>query len=141
MKDRAHRTNDSRRYYDWIVRAEVDLLSAKALMNDKQLYISSAFHCQQCVEKILKGYLLFNTNKLVDGHNLTWLCRQAMKFDEKFSDWLDESIALNKYYIETRYPTDFPFEISDDVINKVYKMTNDMYTFIFSEIIGEEFSK
>ncbi len=73
-------------------------------MTDDRCYNLSAFHCQQAIEKALKSYILLKSGLLVDGHNLTWLCKQAMRYDPKFSDWLDESAALNRCYIETRYP-------------------------------------
>ena len=111
---RGYRDNDSRRYFDWLYYANLDLLAAKTLLSDERCYNGAAFHCQQCIEKGLKGYLLFKKHKLFDGHNLTWLCKQAMQTDYHFSTWLEKSTLLNHYYIETRYPADRPFDIDTD---------------------------
>ncbi len=129
--------HDSKRYFDWLERAECDLDSARILKDNDGDNCNAAFHCQQCIEKALKGYLLYKTEKHVDGHNLTFLCRSACRIDRKFDEWLDESTSLNRYYIETRYPTDVGFDVADSELEKIYKMAKDMYVFIFGVISGE----
>ena len=129
--------HDSKRYFDWLERAECDLDSARILKDNDGDNCNAAFHCQQCIEKALKGYLLYKTEKHVDGHNLTFLCRSACRIDRKFDEWLDESTSLNRYYIETRYPTDVGFDVTEKELEKIYKMANDMYAFIFGVISGE----
>lgn len=62
-----------------------------------------------------------------------------MKYDSFFSDWLDESSELNRYYIETRYPTDRGFDVSDEMLEKLYKMAESMYEFIFKQISSDVF--
>jgi HEPN domain-containing protein len=125
--------NDSKRYFDWIDRAGEDLEAAKLLMAGDDTLNASAFHCQQCIEKALKGYILSVSNEHVDGHNLTWLCRQALKSDQRFMQWLDESAALNRFYIETRYPSDIPMELTRDKVAGIYDMAEKMYEFICGE--------
>lgn len=134
MGRRGERSRDSRRYYDWIEAALQDRLAAELLVSDERLYDSCAFHCQQCAEKSLKAYLLLKNGHLVDGHNLTWLCKQAVKLDSRFAEWLDESAALNHYYIETRYPSDFAVDITERRIARVLGMAREMYQFICGEI-------
>ncbi len=121
---------DSKRYYDWLYKAAIDILSARELQINELCYASSAFHCQQCVEKALKAYLLYSQKRLVDGHNLTWLCRQAVKVDKSFRQWLDECSYLNRYYIETRYPADIALVIEKKTIERVYNMAKEMFDFI-----------
>lgn len=128
------RTSDSKRYYDWIDRAEEDLEAARLLLEADDVLNSATFHCQQCIEKALKGYILFKTRRPVDGHNLTWLCRQAIKLDPHFTEWLDESAALNRYYIETRYPSDIPLTLTKGNVITIYQMADKMYRFICEEI-------
>lgn len=137
--------HDSRRYYDWLERAECDLESADILRIHNGDNCNAAFHCQQCIEKALKAYILYSTGHHIDGHNLTYLCRSACKSDRKFDDWLDESMALNRYYIETRYPTDAGFDVDDEELDTVYRMAKDMYEFIFDvikkDLLGKEESR
>lgn len=129
--------NDSQRYYDWLERANEDIQAAQLLLGSDNTLSAAAFHCQQCIEKALKAYILFKTHEHVDGHNLTWLCRQAIKNDKHFTEWLDESVALNRYYIETRYPADIPLELNIKKVNRAYDMANAMYRFICNEVYEE----
>lgn len=125
---------DSKRYFDWLFHANLDLLAAQTLIEDERCYAATAFHCQQCIEKALKGYMLFRIKRLYDGHNLTWLCKQAVMINGRFREYLPSTVKLNKYYIETRYPADIPFDIDYDTIRQLYMTTSEMLDFICSEI-------
>lgn len=129
--------SDSKRYYTWLDRAQSDLHSARILMAYDGDWRNAAFHCQQAIEKALKGYLLFTTGRHFDGHNLTYLCRQAARQDESLTEYLDESAALNRFYIETRYPTDVPTPFNPARLKQVYKMAEDMFTSISRKIFEE----
>ena len=135
---RGSKKGDSKRYYDWIYHAALDRMAAEALCTDPLLYYSAAFHCQQCIEKALKGYLLFKKHHLYDGHNLTWLCKQAMQIDYHFGKWVEKSTLLNHYYIETRYPADIPFDIDTDTVMELIHSASEMLSFI-TEIIHFDF--
>lgn len=134
MMKRRQDNNDSNRYFDWLERAESDLKTARILKDNDGDNCNAVFHCQQCIEKALKAYLLYKAKTHFDGHNLTFLCRQAMKYDNFFDDWLDESAELNRYYIETRYPTDKGFDVDDEQLEKSYKHAKNMYEFIFENL-------
>lgn len=134
VRRRAENNGDSRRYNDWLDHSCEDLEAAKLLLGSSETLDAAAFHCQQCIEKALKGYILFKSNSPVDGHNLTWLCRQAVKSDQRFQEWLDESAVLNRYYIETRYPSDIPMELTRGQVERIYGMAYRMYRFICSEV-------
>ena len=113
------------------VKALCDLQCARLLLTYGGDAYNIAFHCQQAIEKALKGYLLYRTGKHFDGHNLTYLCRQAIRLDpDGFSEYLDESAALNDLYIETRYPTDLPFEINEVEIRRYLDMAERMFAAI-----------
>ena len=129
---------DSKRYHDWYDKARHDLDGARILLKEGALYDLAAFHCQQSIEKALKGYLLFKVGRHFDGHNLTFLCRQAAIADERFSRYLGESAALNNYYIETRYPTDLPFEITEAQIHNILIMAEDLFNVIRQELYATE---
>jgi len=134
---RGNNNSDSRRYYDWLDKAQSDIRGAlilKTYGGDNDLV---AFHCQQAIEKALKGYLLYKTGRHFDGHSLIFLCRQAAKEDNTFRGYIDESAILNDYYIETRYPTDIPTEVTDDEINRLYSMADQMFRMIKTEIYEE----
>ena len=135
MTRRRKGASDSCFYYKWLDKALCDLQAARLLLTYGGDHYNIAFHCQQAIEKALKGYLLFRTGRHFDGHNLTYLCRQAIQLDSKaFSEYLDESAALNDLYIETRYPTDLPFEIDELEVRRYLDMAERMFAAIRQQL-------
>ena len=138
MTRRRKGASDSCFYYKWLDKALCDLQAARLLLTYGGDHYNIAVHCQQAIEKALKGYLLFRTGRHFDGHNLTWLCKQAMQTDYHFSTWLEKSTLLNHYYIETRYPADRPFDIDTNTIMELIHSASEMLSFI-TEIIHFDF--
>lgn len=128
-----HKT-DSKRCYDWMFYAYSDLLAAKLLISDKRLYSMAAFHCQQCAEKALKAFLLFKNRRLMDGHNLTWLCKQAALTNEGFAKWIADSTVLNRYYIETRYPADILLDVDRETLQNIICSAEGLLVFAADQI-------
>ena len=127
---RTRHSSDSRFFFDWLEIAARDLLAAKLLIQDGQCLEIAGFHCQQCMEKAFKAYLIKETGQLVDGHNLTWLCRQAQKRDPVFRNWLNKTTGLNRLYIETRYPSDSDLELTGEQARDIYALAEECYTYI-----------
>ena len=134
MSRSSSHSTDSKRYYDWLFHAYQDLLAAKTLIEDSRLYEPTVFHCQQAIEKSLKAYMLFKTHRLFDGHNLTWLCKQAAMLDSGFTKWIGKSTLLNRFYIETRYPADIPVEIDRHLAEDILAATEEMTDFVCDTI-------
>ena len=129
---RGYRDGDSKRYFDWLYYAALDMRAAKLLLDDSRCYNFVAFHCQQCIEKSLKGYLLWRRHRLYDGHNLPFLCKQAAAEDEHFQDYIRLSSEINHYYIEARYPADFLLTLDAETAQQIIVDANDMMIFINS---------
>ena len=134
MSRKSSHSCDSKRYYDWLFHAYQDLLAARMLITDRRLFNPTVFHCQQAIEKSLKAFLLYKHRKLFDGHNLTWLCKQAALTDQSFTKWIGKSTLLNRFYIETRYPADIPEEIDRQLVEEILEATEDMMDFICDNI-------
>lgn len=126
--------SDSRKYFDWLEISARDLLTARILIEQEQCIEIAGFHCQQAIEKAFKAYLIEKTGLLVDGHNLTWLCRQAIKYDPVFGKWLEATAEMNRLYIETRYPSDIDLQVSPEWIEQIYNTARDLYDFICNEV-------
>ena len=105
---------DSFRYKDWYEKALHDLNGAKILFEHEGGYDLVAFHCQQAIEKHLKGWLLKTTNVLFDGHSLVFLCRKAIQSGAPLKENLRDCAYVNQFYIETRYPADSYIPVSKD---------------------------
>jgi HEPN domain-containing protein len=125
---RPDKNRDSHRCEDWFAYAKLDLASAMALYNINN-NTHSAFHCQQCIEKALKGYILQKKGRLYDGHNITWLMKQAAILSKAFESYIPETVTINKFYIETRYPPDIPLVIDENYLKKIIKIAEEILDF------------
>lgn len=130
---------DSKHYFEWMEYASEDLAAAFVLTNDGTCLNAAGFHCQQTIEKSVKAYLLFVSGKNFDGHNLSWLVRQASKFNSEFSKFMPHTAGLNRYYIECRYPSDNPDEPEEEALKRNLEITRDIYEYICSLIYDEEY--
>lgn len=130
MARRGERSRDSRFYYDWLEFAAEDLHCAGILLEEKQCLNAVGFHCQQACEKALKSFIMYNTGSPVDGHNITWLCRTAGKYDSQILGWLDMTPVMNRMYIETRYPADLPPRYTLTSLQAIYNMATELHEYI-----------
>lgn len=105
---------DSVKYNEWFFMAQKDYRSAKILLDHDADNEIICFHCQQAVEKYLKGYLIFMSGRLFEGHNLIKLCYKAIQFDDSFKSFLKDLAFLNTFYTETRYPAEDPLIIDKE---------------------------
>lgn len=89
---------------DWLIVAEDDLLSAKALSTDERLTHVASFHCQQCIEKCLKAVIEEPNKPSIKSHDLI---RLLLTINISLSE--NEMMLLsiiNEVYIDSRYPGD-----------------------------------
>ncbi len=128
------RTKHGRKFFDWLEISARDLLAARLLIEQEQCYDIAGFHCQQCIEKAFKAYLIDSTGVLVDGHNLTWLCRQAAKHDKTFKRFMEDTAGMNRLYIETRYPSDINLHLNSDSIKQIYNTARELYDYICNAV-------
>ncbi len=114
---------DTKRYNEWIEMAKKDLKGANILYEHDGDFGLVCFHCQQAIEKYLKGYLIFRTGFLQDGHNLVKLCKKASNFDSGFKDYFKDCAFVNAFYIETRYPAEDPLIVSKEDAEECLSIT------------------
>ncbi len=129
-----HKSKDSKAYTDWMIYAENDLHAASQLRKNPHTLLLSAFHSHQAIEKALKAFMLAQKGYAPDGHNIIFLCKTAAKVNNGFFDWIDECVALNNYYIQTRYPPDFPLNIDKATAKKLTIMAQGLYKFTLNEL-------
>ena len=128
------KSGDSKIYTDWMIFAESDLIAAELLRKNNNTLLLSAFHCHQAIEKALKAFMLSQKGYAPDGHNIIFLYKTAAKVNDGFFDWIDECISLNNYYIQTRYPPDYPLEIDKAMAKKLSLMAQNLYKFTLNEL-------
>jgi HEPN domain-containing protein len=88
---------------DWLTKAEHDLLAAERAALTPPIPDVVAFHCQQAVEKALKGFLTWHDSVFGRTHYLLGLVEQCEERDLDFSSLREAARLLNPYAVEARY--------------------------------------
>lgn len=91
---------------EWIYKAEEDFESALHLVKKdrKPVPDSICFHCQQCIEKYLKAFLILNNIEPPEIHDLQRLKAICSNVDESFEEIGEELDILSAYAVNFRYP-------------------------------------
>ncbi|MFA4817485.1 MAG: HEPN domain-containing protein [Parcubacteria group bacterium] len=93
----------------WFRKADEDELNIKSILKHKDGTPAAAcFLAQQMAEKYLKGLLIFAKNDLLKIHDLVKLAEVLSESFPDISAIHDEASMLSGFYIEARYPGDFP---------------------------------
>lgn len=118
----------------WFEKAKNDLICAVHLYKDLypgQIEIS-CYHCQQSVEKVLKGYLLSRGIDFPKTHNLVSLCQMCEEENANFSAIMDDCSDLTPYAIHTRYPNEI--ELTDSETGIAISKATKIFDFTISLI-------
>ncbi len=95
---------------EWLQRAENDYKAALLLGSDEDsgVFDQACFHCQQAVEKLLKGLILYYGERLKRIHALKPLCESLEGLGVSIDGTLlEEDIKmLDGFYTGCRYPSD-----------------------------------
>lgn len=86
------------RVHDDLRCAQVDLSAVPPLLED------ALFHCQQAVEKTLKGFLVWHDCAFRKTHDLRELGSQCADIDASLEFLLVRAAPLSKYAGKFRYP-------------------------------------
>jgi len=93
--------------YQWLIKADHDLRSARRLFSDDPpLLDTAAYHCQQSVEKALKAFLVLNDVQFSKIHLLSPLVEQCIDVDEGFVRFRETAEILTPFATVFRYPGD-----------------------------------
>jgi len=119
---------------EWFGMAEGDYISAKVVLREKGYYGTSCFLAQQIVEKYLKGYLVASGKEILKIHDLIKLLNECREVDKDFLELEKEVIYLNDYYIETRYPMDFPIDYKKNDAKKAVESAERVINFVLNKL-------
>ena len=95
-------------YLSWFSKAGEDELSAKVIIEGGGSFSTACFLFQQMAEKYLKGLIVFKNLSFLKVHDLLELETILLKDFPDASNLHEDLKILNRYYIETRYPGDYP---------------------------------
>ncbi len=91
----------------WFRQAQADLAVVQTLKSAGH-YAATCFHSHQAAEKALKALLYSQGQRVVLGHSVRELGRQAEAYDSVFAGLSGEAALLDQFYIPTRYPNGLP---------------------------------
>jgi HEPN domain-containing protein len=91
---------------EWLKKGEKDLLTAThELSFGKDAVTESAcFHCQQAVEKFIKGYMVFLDIEVTKTHEIGELITKCQGKDVEIAKFKEKADNLTDYAVEIRYP-------------------------------------
>lgn len=122
---------------NWLMKSRRDLLSAKRLARGAEPYFDTAiYHCQQSVEKAVKGWLVYNDQSFEKSHDLRLLVTQASEVDSKFTTWLDIAVQVSPYATAYRYPGEV-LEPTEEEYRQTFKSASHFYEFVCSQLPPE----
>lgn len=121
----------------WLTKAKQDIRAAKVdLAAEPPLLEDAVFHCQQSVEKAMKGFLTSHDIVFRKTHDLDELACACAKVDSALKTKLDPAKDLTTYAWEFRYPGESE-EISLDEVNKALQTAKEVYGLILERMPSE----
>lgn len=115
---------------EWKEFADMDYQTAVYLnenMRPKPLEII-CYHCQQAIEKMLKGVLISYGVKVQKTHDLGLLAEQLGEFVRVSEDYLEMCDDLTPYGVKIRYPQELFIE--EHHADKALKETKKLYEWL-----------
>ena len=91
--------------HDWLMRADHDLRSARALSSLADPLLDTAiYHCQQAAEKSIKAWLQGRDEPFPKTHDISDLVEQAAVSNAGFTQLEKAAAVLTPYATAFRYP-------------------------------------
>src|SRR3989344_2687943 len=93
----------------WVRKAGEDELNIRSILTHRDGTPSGVcFLSQQMAEKYLKALLVFHERIFPKVHDLLDLSTRLLDIETEVAEIQEDLVILNRYYIETRYPGDYP---------------------------------
>lgn len=121
--------NNQNEFNLWFSQAKFDLEAAKTSLMAGN-YEWACFQAQQSAEKALKAYLYLQGKRLIIIHSINKLLQECNKINNQFQT-INETRALDLYYIPIRYPNGLP----DQIPHEFYKQEDAELCVNYAELI------
>ena len=113
---------------EWFRFADDDLDTALLLKEMRpQHHEIICYHCEQAVEKYLKGVLVSKEQMPPKTHDLTNLCNLCIEQDNKFSALLSQCSYLTQFGVQPRYPKEL--NLTSDNVERAIKYVLEVKNF------------
>ena len=121
----------------WFKKALDDLRAAETSLKAHPPLLSiSIFHCQQVVEKMLKGFLFWYDQRFRKTHSIEEIDELCIKIDASLKDLIDEAVPLTHYAWRFRYPGEID-EPTDEEIQEALTISKKVYKEILKRLPRE----
>jgi HEPN domain-containing protein len=119
---------------EWFSRADSDLFSAQFLLNMRPIPVEIiCYHCQQCAEKYLKGYLLSQNEEITKTHDLLILNKKCKVYDDQFTNLDGACLSMADYGTNIRYP--YPIELNDADAKAAISAAQEIKRFVLKKMV------
>lgn len=97
------------RVSEWIKKANDDELTGASILRHRDAPPNGVcFVSQQMAEKCLKAFLVARKKSFPKIHPTDALWEMCHELDETFDEIKKECVDITGFYVETRYPGDYP---------------------------------
>ena len=121
----------------WIVKSARDLQAATHnLQAAPPLLDDVVFHCQQAVEKALKGYLTWHDQPFRKTHSIEEVGEQCLAIDPSLKPVVDRAVPLTEYAWKFRYPGD-PEEPTQEEADEALAIAREVFDAILARLPKE----
>ncbi len=119
---------------DWIYQADRDLGSAIIIFQHIPRYFETvAFHCQQAVEKYIKGLLVFYDSQLKKTHDLIFLLELLADKTAISEDLYSKALTMEGFGVDIRYPN-HKIHLTLEELESVIKIAGEFREFVKQNI-------
>ena len=120
----------------WRAKAESDWSAVEILMASERCPRDTVcFHCQQFVEKLLKGLLTLCGVEAPRTHDLRRLTQLAEPFASEIGPLSDRADLLTDHGVQTRYPDDWR-EIEESEMNEMVELAREFGRILLPKLDG-----
>ena len=117
----------------WVELCDDDMRSVYMEFKETKNFTLVSFLCQQVVERYMKAFLMIHENPIegkLKTHELLVLLGICNRIDSDFEDWRIELKVLDKFYINTRYPTFWGSIVQEKDAYKCIEYTEQFIKFV-----------
>lgn len=120
---------------EWIAKADRDLKIGKdEFVTEGPATDMICFHMQQCTEKYLKAFLIFNSREIRRTHIVEELIRECIEIDSDFQQLFEiRAHTLTDFAVELRYPSDVSLP-SNEETKEAIDITEKVKHFILDKL-------
>ena len=119
----------------WISKAESDWKTGRDEMaTENPATDTICFHMQQCAEKFLKAFLIFNGREIRKTHDLAEIITECKELDPDFQKLIELKVQnLTEFGVQFRYPMEIMFPSREET-EEAIELTQKVKYFVAAKL-------